>query len=601
MLRRFLNRLEFTNRLGFRLGGLLSVAILPIGLISVIQTLHLSRQYELSSEIALLGRTATAAAGERALLQGALGTADALGPAVLETIDRPQACSDIMRSFVQRTVSFSYAGFTMLDGSTDCSSTGASLDVSDAPAHLQFMENPGTLVTTSQTGPNQSGVVVIQPLYRGTELLGYISVAMSHDMLRSTHSSGAGNDDARILTFNNLGQVLSRDQDTDTPIQDMLPQGKSLTSLLSRSETTFNAVTNTGERRVFSVVPVVPGLVYAMGSWNRSESGVAGIDLTRRTALLLPAILWAASLGVAYWAVYRLVLRHIRELRGQMRRFAIGDRSAPPPVIQNAPAEIEDMSQTFHNMARILIRDEVAMEAAVNEKTVLLKEVHHRVKNNLQLIASIINMQIRVISHEDARRVLRSVQDRVASLATIYRNLYQAEHLDSVEADRLIQDIIDQMSHASVGPDRELAVETRLEPLVLLPDQAVPLSLLATEAFTNALKYSGTQSDGKPAWVKVDLRSDGPEHAVLEVRNSVGVVDGIEATGLGSQLIEAFATQLEGTAELHHGEHEFTLRLRFRIEPLPLKPTSGKTTPDKTATGPGKVVLTSAARPGSRH
>ena len=61
MLRRLFDRLEFTKRLGFRLGGLLSVAILPIGLISVIQTLHLSREYERSSEIALLGRTATAA------------------------------------------------------------------------------------------------------------------------------------------------------------------------------------------------------------------------------------------------------------------------------------------------------------------------------------------------------------------------------------------------------------------------------------------------------------------------------------------------------------------------------------------------------------
>ncbi|WP_330449372.1 sensor histidine kinase [Paracoccus marcusii] len=63
-------------------------------------------------------------------------------------------------------------------------------------------------------------------------------------------------------------------------------------------------------------------------------------------------------------------------------------------------------------MARILIRDEEAMEQAVAEKTVLLKEVHHRVKNNLQLIASIINMQSRLIDDRDAKRVLRSVQDR---------------------------------------------------------------------------------------------------------------------------------------------------------------------------------------------
>ncbi len=594
MLRRLRDRLEFTKGLGFRLGALLSVAILPIGMISVIQTLHLSREYERSSEIALLGRTATAAAGERALLQGALGTADALGPAVLETMDNPRACSDIMRGFVQRTVNFVYAGFTRLDGVTECSSVPGVHDMSKDPAFLQFSESPGTLVATSQDGlaTDRSVVMVVQPLYRGVDLLGYVAVSMTHDLLRSTHVSALGTEGARILTFNTQGQILSSDRDNEGDLAQVLPRGQTLPSLLSRSETTFRDYSNSGERRVFSVVPVVPGLVYALGSWNRADSGIAGIDITRRTALLLPLILWASSLTVAYFAVYRLVLRHIRELRGQMRRFAIGDRSAPPPVLTDAPAEIEDMSQTFHNMARILIRDEEAMETSVNEKTVLLKEVHHRVKNNLQLIASIINMQIRVIDHDDAKRVLRSVQDRVASLATIYRNLYQAEHLDSVEADRLIRDIINQMANASVGPGAGLRIDTGLEPLVLMPDQAVPLTLLATEAFTNALKYSGASDPGAQPWVRVSLRGDGPGMAVLEVENSVAAATEAEGTGLGSQLIEAFATQLGGSAEQEMSGDRFLLRLRFKVEKVTKRADPG---------GPPRVVLTSAARPGSQH
>jgi len=595
VLRRLLEKPEFFKGLGFRLGGLLSLAILPIGLISVIQTLHLSREYERSSEIGLLGRTATAAAGERALLQSALGTADALGPAVLETMSDPRACADIMRGFVQRSVNFAYAGFTRLDGTAECTSEPGTRDMTSDPAYRLFVDSPGTLVTTTGTKADSSAasIVVIQPLYRGAELLGYISVAMSHDMLRSTHVAGLGPESVRVLTFNNLGQVLTGGEEGGDTIEDQLPRGKTLPSLLSRSETTFSDYSATGERRVFSVVPVVPGLVYAMGSWTRSESGIAGIDQTRRAALVLPLILWAVSLVVAYFAVYRLVLRHIRELRGQMRRFAIGDRSAPPPVLQDAPAEITDVSQTFHNMARILIRDEDAMEAAVNEKTVLLKEVHHRVKNNLQLIASIINMQIRVIDHEDARRVLRSVQDRVASLATIYRNLYQAEHLDSVEADRLIGDIINQMANASVEPGSGLRVSTDLEKLVLMPDQAVPLSLLATEAFTNALKYSGVSLDGGPPWVRVTLRSIGAQEAILEVENSTGeAAELAEGTGLGSQLIEAFATQLEGQAELSQNAGRFTLRLRFKVQPVER---------DQPGTDTQSVILTSAARPGSRH
>ena len=109
----------------------------------------------------------------------------------------------------------------------------------------------------------------------------------------------------------------------------------------------------------------------------------------------------------------------------------------------------------------------------------------------------------------DAKRVLRSVQDRVASLATIYKNLYQAEHLESVEADRLIRDIIGQMSTASVVNDQSIQVDTQLEPLVLLPDQAVPLTLLTTEAFTNALKYAFP--DGRPGSLRLTLEPAGAE------------------------------------------------------------------------------------------
>ena len=97
---------SFTRTLGFRLGMLLSIAILPIGMISILQTLHLSREAERSSEIAIQGRTAAAAAGERALLQGAIGTADALGSSVLALLGDQAACSEMMRDFVQRSATF---------------------------------------------------------------------------------------------------------------------------------------------------------------------------------------------------------------------------------------------------------------------------------------------------------------------------------------------------------------------------------------------------------------------------------------------------------------------------------------------------------------
>ncbi|MDO5631914.1 MAG: histidine kinase dimerization/phosphoacceptor domain -containing protein [Paracoccus sp. (in: a-proteobacteria)] len=596
MLRALRERLEFTKGLGFRLATLLTVAILPLGLISLVQTLHLLREAERSAEIALLGRTASAAAGERALLQGALGAADALGPAVLETIDNPTACSEVMRGFVERSATFISAAYVPLSGVSGCVSLHGSavLDFQDSEVYQIFMESRGTVVTALEQGriTGRPVVVVAQPLYDDRDLIGYVVVGLSKELLYSTHSLNFGTEGARILTFSSRGDMLTVDRPFDQDVSGILPHGMVLTDLLDNTDATFRDVTSTGEERAFTVVTVVPGLVYALGSWSPQTAGIAGFKTTRLAAIAIPIALWAVSLLVSYFAVYRLVLRHIRELRGQMRRFAIGNRDAPPPVLRDAPAEIADVSQTFHNMARILIRDEEAMEEAVAEKTVLLKEVHHRVKNNLQLIASIINMQSRMIDHEDAKRVLRSVQDRVAALATIYRNLYQAEHLDAVNADRLIGDIINQMVNISIAPGTALKVETDFQPLTLLPDQAVPLSLLATEAVTNALKYAGIPPGADAATVRVILSVPETGRALFAVENTMGeaIIDS-ESTGLGSQLIEAFSTQLDGEAETGIEGHRYFLRLLFRVDT--------QNTPE--AGDDRKVVLTSTPREGARH
>ena len=478
-----------------------------------------------------------------------------------------------------------------------CSSAEAPIDARDSEHYRAFMENPGTLVTSTLHG-KASGkpvVVVSQPLYDDTTLLGFVAVSLSHDLLRSTRATSYWADGARIVTFNEQGNALAGDFADLDDTADLLPAGRSLESLIPLTDTTFRARTEGGESRFFSVVAVVPDLVYALGSWSPQQSGIVGRNVSRFAAMIFPVALWAVSLAVAYFAVYRLVLRHVRELRGQMLRFALGDRSQPPPVLTDAPGEIRDVSETFHNMARILIRDEAAMEEAVNEKTVLLKEVHHRVKNNLQLIASVISMQSRVIDDNDAKRVLRSVQDRVASLATIYKNLYQAEHLDSVEADRLMRDIIGQMSAAWVVGDQSIRVDAQIEPLTLPPDQAVPLTLLTTEAFTNSLKYAGVPEGEDRAWVRVSLHSEDDGMAVLVIENSLGdKIADVEGTGLGSQLIEAFAMQLDTEADIGVEDNVFRLQMRFRPE----RPNNAL---PPEAEDDRRVVLTSAARAGSVH
>ncbi len=559
--------LGFLDGLGFRLVMLLSVALLPLGLIATVQTLNLSEQAASGAEAALVSRTEAAAAGGRALMQSAIGSAEALSTMVQETLSDRARCNDNMQRFIETSGSYAVASFIDMDGMVICTSMPeGNRDLRGSPVYKAFLTDPRPrFVSLSKGGISGRSVIVLSlPIRRDGAPIGYISLSLPHDLLKIDVDWTGGARTARTLFLNDEGALLSSEATPINPLR-VMPTAEHLPHVLASEREVSAGVTPDGERRVFTVVPMIPGMAYALGTWAPDETGL----INRGNvvfAIAFPIAMWLVSLAVAYLAVYRLVIRHIRDLRGQMRRFALGNRDTAPPVLTEAPSEIQDVSQTFHNLARILIRDEEALEKSVGEKTVLLKEVHHRVKNNLQLIASIISMQARLLDDAGAKQVLRSVQDRVTSLATIYRNLYQAEHLASVEADRLIGDILNQMSNATVPPGSDLRVTTEIGPLSLIPDQAVPLSLLATEAFTNAVKYVGRPADGPP-FVSVRLHAIDDQRVELVIENSIGeTVADHEGTGLGSQLIEAFAMQLDAESEVGPAEDGTVWRMRIAFE-----------------------------------
>lgn len=563
-------KLKFTERLGFRLAFLLSVALLPLGTIALFQTWRMAEDAELAAESALLQRTSNAAAGERAMIESALGASEALSQALLDTVGNDPACSQILRDYVGRSPIYAFAGFIPMNGLMTCSSSEGVLDMSQSPTFAAFRAAPRAMVSANAEGrvSGEPVLIVSQPVSKDGALLGMLALSVKHSTLELLRSRRGKDRDVSIVMLNTAGEPLFVESHLLSDVPLVLPIGRDPAGLLEGGEAVFRSRDGAGNTRVFAVLDLVPGQVQAVGSWP-PEQAQLGRDLIAPSTLLFPLTMWITSLLVAYAAVDRLVIRHVRELRGQMRRFALGRRDAAPEVLKDAPAEIADVSQTFHNLARILIRDEAQLEASLQEKTVLLKEIHHRVKNNLQLIASIMNMQIRQVQEPGARRVLKSVQDRVASLATIHRNLYQAETLSAVQADQLLGDIVSQMAMMSVAPGSNLQIETDFAPVTLYPDQAVPVSLLATEALTNAVKYATPPAGGGQRWIRLSLRDEKDGTATLEVVNSQGAAvparsEG-EMPGIGSKLINAFAGQLESVVEITSAEGEYRLSVRFEI------------------------------------
>jgi two-component sensor histidine kinase len=186
------------------------------------------------------------------------------------------------------------------------------------------------------------------------------------------------------------------------------------------------------------------------------------------------------------------------------------------------------------------------------------------VKNNLQLVISMMNLQMRQTNSDGERAAIARVQDRVMGLAAVHQRLYQTGYLTSVRCDELLGEITENLCE-SVNAAGRITVEHDFIPVTLGPDQAIPLSLFATEAIMNALKHGGDAEDGI---LRVSLQDAGDGTVRFEVTNPIATDAGNEVLdgGLGYKLIEAFSRQLGGSFEISETGGVHRISLNFRPE-----------------------------------
>jgi two-component sensor histidine kinase len=564
---------RFTQRLGVRLGLLMSLALLPVGLLAVLQSTDVLREARARAEAALMGETLQAARSEVRAIQSARATAENLAVTLPPLLDDPERCSAVLRALKDASELYSFLAFTMPGGRATCTSTGEPVDFASSPLVARAEADPRPRLGVNPHGPvsNASILYASQPVFgSGGALLGLVWVSIPHSAIKSIDNERTARG-LQISTFGRDGEILTSTDGIEAG-QSAIPQDRALAAFVGGPPTAFSAYSVAGDARVFSVVPLIEGELYALGS-----EPVRGAALATPGAAVppyvLPALMWLVSLAVAWVATERLVSRPIRRLRDSITSFAGGSRIVGDIDFARAPVEIREAAEAYERMTDTILHDEAELEDTIHQKEVLLREVHHRVKNNLQLIASILNMQIRQARTPEARAMMKTLQDRVLSLATIHRGLYQTSGLTDVRADELLPDIVRQVLSFGTGPGRRFEVETAFDDLRLTPDQAVPLSLLMTELLTNALKYGGPGTDGR-ARLELSLRRSGGTAALLTVRNSVPADPGeargsaTESTGLGAQLAEAFAQQLGGHLEVDQNDGAFAASLRFELTPL---------------------------------
>jgi len=207
------------------------------------------------------------------------------------------------------------------------------------------------------------------------------------------------------------------------------------------------------------------------------------------------------------------------------------------------------------------------LSAALSAKEVLLKELHHRVKNNLQVISSLLAMQSDALTDAAAQRALEESQRRVQSMALIHERLNREENTEQLEFSEYAQALARELFYSyGMNSDKTLRFDTH--PVWLGLSQAIPCGLILNELVSNALKYAfGTKDAGE---VLVGVSCDEHEMVRLTVAdNGAGLPTGLdwrEAPSLGLRIVDILTRQIDGTIE-YSTEDGTAFSLAFRRSP----------------------------------
>jgi two-component sensor histidine kinase/PAS domain-containing protein len=210
-------------------------------------------------------------------------------------------------------------------------------------------------------------------------------------------------------------------------------------------------------------------------------------------------------------------------------------------------------------------RAEEQIKFSLKEKELLLKEIHNRVKNNLQVISSLLNLQAGYIQDEQARARFKESRDRLKAMVLIHEKLYQSDDLTAIDFGGYIRNLAVHLFRSHQVDARAINLHLDVEPLSLDIDRATSCGLIINELVSNAIKYAFP--NGKPGEIRIGFHEEAQKQIVLTVGdNGAGLakeLDFHQAQSLGFQLINTLAEQLGGTITLdREGGTRFTLAFR---------------------------------------
>lgn len=225
---------------------------------------------------------------------------------------------------------------------------------------------------------------------------------------------------------------------------------------------------------------------------------------------------------------------------GEMGQCIVQIKAIASEEGQECRAVMTDITVLKVAEARILV--------SLREKETLLKEIHHRVKNNLQVVSSLLNLQSGYLKDSQAIELFNKSRSRINTIALIHTKLYQSENLAAINCAEFIEDSANSLLEIYGGEATAIKIETDARNVFLGVDLAIPCGLIFNELITNALKHAFPEK--REGEIRVAMREDGDRYILTVMDNGTGFPGGIDFSNtesLGLQLVNILVKQIQGT------------------------------------------------------
>ena len=292
-------------------------------------------------------------------------------------------------------------------------------------------------------------------------------------------------------------------------------------------------------------------------------------EIVRWRVMMLGGVLLLASLVLSLW-LSRSLTKPLLQLSRAARNIR-GQSVAQDKVPVSGTFETRELGEVLNGMLSSLSQDEIAerrqtestLKNALQEKEVLLREVHHRVKNNLAVVVSLLSMQAKRMNDEQVRVALEESRSRIAAMSLIHENLYRSESLAEIPLKEYVAALYSSLQQAMMQGPGGIALSMGGLPVSLSMEQAVPCGLVLNELITNSLKYA--YPEGGPGAIRIEAAVTPGNRLQLDYfDDGIGLPEDFDpatTNSLGMRIVTLLVeNQLGGTLawEIQKGAH-FTL------------------------------------------